>query len=146
MTQRPAESRTRDVVERVQALLPGRQLRDVRMFGATAVMVDASMAVAVHSDGSLLVRVDPAEDERLLECRDASRAVMGKAGSMGVGWIRVDARALADDRALDSWLEAAARCWTQRQRGRDSAARAGGRADHGAAATCSPPDSQAPPA
>jgi TfoX/Sxy family transcriptional regulator of competence genes len=85
------------------------------MFGSTAVMVDGHLAVAVHDDGSLLVRVDPAEDAQLLEDRDASRAVMGKARSMGVGWIRVEARALGGAQALERWVEAATRQLDQRR-------------------------------
>jgi TfoX/Sxy family transcriptional regulator of competence genes len=123
MTPLPGGSRPQDAVDRVRALLPGRQLREVRMFGAVAVMVDGDMAVAVHGDGSLLVRVDPADDGRLLESPDASRAVMGKSRSMGVGWIRVEARAVSDDGALAGWVGAATRYLDQRQQGRGAAER-----------------------
>ena len=85
------------------------------MFGAIAVMVDDAMAVAVHKDGSLLVRVDPAEDAWLLDCPDASRAEMGVGRSMGEGWIRVVARALRSDAALVGWLEAATSFLAQRK-------------------------------
>jgi len=81
-------------------------------------MVDDAMAVAVHKDGSLLVRVDPAEDLRLLQSPDASRAEMGAGRSMGKGWIRVEARALRSDAALVGWLEAATRYLSQRERTR----------------------------
>jgi len=70
-------------------------------------MLDDAMAVSMHKDGSLLVRVDPAEDAWLLESPDASRAEMGVGRSMGEGWIRVEARALRSDAALVGWLEAA---------------------------------------
>lgn len=79
------------------------------MFGTIALMVDDAMAVAVRKDGSLLVRVDPAEDSLLLEDPDVSRAEMGNGRSMGEGWIRVEAKALGTDAALTSWLEAATR-------------------------------------
>lgn len=79
------------------------------MFGAIAVMVDDVMAVAAHKDGSLLVRVDPAEDASLLESPDASSAEMEEGRSMGEGWIRVQARSLRTDAALVGWLEAATR-------------------------------------
>jgi len=86
------------------------------MFGAVAVMVHDAMAVAVHKDGSLLVRVDPAQDSRLLEDPHASRAEMGAGRSMGEGWIRVDAKALSSDAALAQWLECAVRYLSQRER------------------------------
>jgi TfoX/Sxy family transcriptional regulator of competence genes len=105
----------RELVDRVRTLLPGRPVREVRMFGALAVMVDDAMAVAAHKDGSLLVRVDPAEDARLLDSPGASRAEMGAGRSMGEGWIRVEASALRDDAALVGWLQAATRYLGQRK-------------------------------
>jgi TfoX/Sxy family transcriptional regulator of competence genes len=108
MTQNPAaEDQAQVLVDRVRALLPGRQIREVQMFGAVAVMVDDNMAVAAYKDGSLLVRVDPTDDARLLERPDVSRAEMGAGRSMGKGWIRVEARALRNDAALNDWLETA---------------------------------------
>lgn len=83
------------------------------MFGAIAVMVGDVMAVAVHKDGSLLVRVDPDEDPLLLEESDASRAEMGAGRSMGIGWIRVEAGALRRDAELGHWLAAATRYLAQ---------------------------------
>ena len=101
------DDQARSLVDRVLALLPGRKVREVRMFGAVAVMVDDAMAVAAYQDGSLLVRVDPTDDPRLLQRPDVSRAEMGTGRSMGEGWIRVDAKALGDDKALNDWLETA---------------------------------------
>ena len=109
-----ADDPARVLVDRVRALLPDRQVREVRMFGAVAVMVDEAMAVAAYKDGSLLVRVDPADDARLLERPDVSRAEMGAGRSMGEGWIRVEARALRDDPALKDWLETATGYLTRR--------------------------------
>ncbi len=85
------------------------------MFGVLALMVDGAMAVAAHRDGSLLVRVDPAEDARLLENPEASRAEMGAGRSMGEGWTRVEATALRNKAALTSWLEADTRNLAQRE-------------------------------
>ncbi|MGB3829554.1 MAG: TfoX/Sxy family protein [Ornithinimicrobium sp.] len=104
-----------EMVDRIRALLPGGPLREVRMFGAIAVMVDDAMAVAVHKDGSLLVRVDPAEDAALLEAPEASRAQMGAGRSMGQGWIRVEANAVSNDAALTVWLAAASRYLAHRK-------------------------------
>jgi len=85
------------------------------MFGVLALMVDGAKAVAAHKDGSLLVRVDPAEDARLLENPEASRAEMGAGRSMGKGWIRVEATALRTNAALTGWLDAATRNLGQRK-------------------------------
>lgn len=115
MTPSPAGDRSRDLMARIRQLLPDRQLRDVRMFGVLALMVDDAMAVAVGKDGGLLVRVDPAEDADLLRHPGASRAEMGTGRSMGEGWIRVEASALHADEALVGWLEAATRYLTARR-------------------------------
>ena len=121
MTPIPEGDQVRELVNRVRALLSGRPLREVRMLGVVAVMVNDAMAVGVHNDGSLLVRVDPAEDARLLESPNASRAEMGAGRSMGEGWIRVEASALHSDPALSHWVKAADRCLARRNptRGRD---------------------------
>ena len=119
MTPIAESDRLRELVDRVRTLLPGRPLREVRMFGVVAVMVDDAMAVGVHKDGSLLVRVDPAEDAQLLESPDASRAEMGAGRSMGEGWIRVESNALHSDSTLHHWVEAATRCLDERERTRE---------------------------
>lgn len=106
----------RELLDRVRSSFPGRDLREVPIFGTRAVMVDEAMAVALHRDGSLLVRVDPAEDAQLLKNAGAARAEMGAGRSMGTGWIRVDAEVLDDDAVLASWLGAATRHLDQRAR------------------------------
>lgn len=85
------------------------------MFGVIALMIDDAMAVAVHQDGRLLVRVDPVEDAGLLETPGASRAEMGTGRSMGVGWIRVGVSAVSSDADLADWLAAATRYLEQRE-------------------------------
>ncbi|MEO7751865.1 MAG: TfoX/Sxy family protein [Terracoccus sp.] len=102
-----APDRGRKLLDRVRHVLPHDTVREVRMFGVTAVVVDGAMVVAVHPDGSLLIRVDPAEDAALLERPDAARAEMGTGRSMGAGWIRVAASALETDEGLDGWLRPA---------------------------------------
>jgi len=109
MTSTPVGDPSRALIDRIRPLLPDQHVREVRMFGVLALMVDHAMAVAVHRDGSLLVRVEPTEDADLLRAPDASRAEMGTGRSMGEGWIRVEARALRSDTALAGWLEAAIR-------------------------------------
>ncbi|WP_380164082.1 TfoX/Sxy family protein [Jannaschia sp. R86511] len=95
-----------ELVERVEAALPGRELRGVRMFGGLALMLEDRMLVSVGAD-DLLVRVDPARDAELLTRPGARRATMGRDRSMGEGWISVDRQALASDEDLAAWLDAA---------------------------------------
>lgn len=100
---------SRELLDRVKSLQPDLKCREVRMFGVLALMVDDAMTVAAHKNGSLLVRVDPAEDADLLREPGASRAEMGTGRSMGEGWIRVDGSVLDSDAAVVGWLDAAMR-------------------------------------
>ena len=109
-----AAGSARELVDRVRTLLPDRMVREVRMFGALAVMVDDAMAVAAAKDGSLLVRVDPAEDAQLLENPHASRAMMGADRSMGEGWVRVEAEGLRSEQSLAGWVGCATRYLSRR--------------------------------
>ena len=100
---------TRRLLDRIRASLPELPVREVRMFGGVAVMLDDAMVVGVQKDGSLLVRVDPADDPQLLERPHASRAEMGAGRSMGAGWVSVAAAATEDDAILADWLGIAVR-------------------------------------
>ncbi|MEU4622674.1 TfoX/Sxy family protein [Actinoplanes sp. NPDC023801] len=93
---------------RVRAALAGRQVREVKMFGGLAFMVDERMVVCVSAGGSdLLVRVSPDSDAQHLERPGAARAEMGRDRSMGKGWITVDKRAFADEKDFAYWMTAA---------------------------------------
>jgi TfoX/Sxy family transcriptional regulator of competence genes len=105
----PRTAETEELLDRVRTFLPGLPLRQVSMFGAVAVMVDGAMVVAVHKDGSLLVRVDPAEDAHLIGRPHASRAEMGAGRSMGAGWLHVAAAGIDTDEALGRWVGVALR-------------------------------------
>lgn len=96
------------LVEELRARLAGESpLREVAMFGGRSFMVREKLAVCALKHGDLLVRVSPGRDADLAAQPDASRAEMGAGRSMGTGWIRVPASALADEQRLDFWLDAA---------------------------------------
>ena len=97
-----------EVAERVRAALADREVREVRMFGGLAFMVEDRMVVCVSGGGSdLLVRVAPEDDVEHLQKRGAARAEMGKGRSMGEGWITLDKEAFATDEDLAYWMGAA---------------------------------------
>jgi TfoX/Sxy family transcriptional regulator of competence genes len=97
-----------ELADRVRSALSDRDhVREVKMFGGLAFMVDERMVVCVSGGGSdLLVRVAPERDAELLERAGAQRAEMGKGRSMGEGWITVDEEALTEDRDLHFWIDA----------------------------------------
>ncbi|GIG30005.1 TfoX/Sxy family protein [Cellulomonas marina] len=96
------------VADRVRTWLAGQDVREVKMFGGLAFMVDDRMLVCVSAGGSdLLVRVGPDSDGQHLHKPGARRAEMGKGRSMGPGWITVDAQAFAAREDFAYWMQAA---------------------------------------
>lgn len=100
---------TDSLEERVRILLADLpDVREVKMFGGLAFMVDERMVVSVQRGGdALLVRVDPDDDADLLTRPGASRAHMGADRPMGEGWITVAGEALDTPAALDAWVDVA---------------------------------------
>jgi TfoX/Sxy family transcriptional regulator of competence genes len=80
-----------------------RDLTEKKMFGGLAFLVGGNMAVAASGQGGLLVRVDPAESERLV----ASTAAypMEMRGREMPGWLRIESDQVADDAELTAWVE-----------------------------------------
>ena len=74
-----------------------------KMFGGLGFMLDGHMAVAAGSSGVLMVRVDPAEGEQLLD-GDAVRPMEMRGREM-TGWLLVSQDALAADDELERWVE-----------------------------------------
>ncbi|WP_280266865.1 TfoX/Sxy family protein [Nocardia wallacei] len=74
-----------------------------KMFGGLSFMVGGNMAVAASGKGGLLVRVDPAEVDRLVDGELVAPMVMG--GRSMNNWLRVDIELLADDEALREWID-----------------------------------------
>lgn len=92
------------LADRIRAVLPhDRPVREVSMFGGLSFMVDESMVVAAGRVGDLLVRIDPARHDELLDVPGARPAVMGADRPMGPGWIRVSQDGLATDEQLAFW-------------------------------------------
>ena len=92
-----------DLADRVRELV-GREPRiaERRMFGGLAMMLNGNMAVVVRGAGGLMVRVAPAESERLQAEPGAQPTVMR--GRPMRGWITVDPSACAGDADLARWV------------------------------------------
>lgn len=85
-----------ELAERVTLHLEGTPgLGEKRMFGGLAFLVQGSMAVAVSSNGGLLLRADPDLYDQLLAQEFVETAAMG--GRTMNGWLRADADRLGDD-------------------------------------------------
>lgn len=89
--------RIREIVQDV----PG--LTEKRMFGGLAFLVGGNMAVSASGQGGLLLRVDPAETDHLVDALHVSRAVMQ--GRAMDGWVRVSDAAIDNDEDLRRWVD-----------------------------------------
>lgn len=92
------------VADRLRELVEGEpRLSERKMFGGLAFLVGGHLAVAASSEGGLLLRIDPADSESLLEDRHAEPFEMrGRAMS---GWLRIDRAGLDSDDDLQRWAD-----------------------------------------
>src|SRR4051794_15264974 len=93
-----------DLADRIRELIgaePG--VTEKRMFGGLAFLVGGNMAVTASGQGGVLVRVDPAEAEKLIATSHAHAAIMG--GRRMRGWLRVDAGDVRTKRQLERWVK-----------------------------------------
>jgi TfoX/Sxy family transcriptional regulator of competence genes len=89
---------------RVRELLAGeRGLSEKRMFGGLAFLIDGHMAVAVSSQGGLLVRVGAEAFNHALARKGASPMEMR--GRVMAGWVRVVPEVLGRKSQLESWIK-----------------------------------------
>lgn len=88
---------------RIRELLAGEEaVGEQRMFGGLAFLVGGNMAVAASGQGGLLVRVDPAESDALLD--EAGVEPMVMRGRPMAGWLRVEADVVATAPQLEAWV------------------------------------------
>jgi TfoX/Sxy family transcriptional regulator of competence genes len=103
MRHHPAMAYDEELAERIRALVGGAPgVEEKKMFGGLGFLVGGNMAVAASGQGGLLVQVDPAESEELVEATAAYPMEMR--GRQMAGWLRIDAEHLAGDE-LEVWVE-----------------------------------------
>jgi TfoX/Sxy family transcriptional regulator of competence genes len=92
-----------ELADRLRELVQAENgLTEKRMFGGLAFLINGNMAVSASGQGGLLLRVDPAETDELVEDPNARRFVMR--GREMDGWLRVDTDGLSSDRQLQQWV------------------------------------------
>jgi TfoX/Sxy family transcriptional regulator of competence genes len=93
-----------DLAERMRDLLAGEpDLTEKTMFGGLAFLIGGNMAVAASGQGGVLVRVDPAESDRLVA--KTSARPMEMRGKEMHGWLRVDSDDVGTEHELAAWVE-----------------------------------------
>ena len=77
-------------------------LTEKQMFGGLAFLINGNMSVSASGQGGLLLRVDPAETETLVQEPHAQRFEMR--GHAMDGWLRVDAEGVQSKPELKRWV------------------------------------------
>ena len=92
-----------ELADRIREVVQGEPgLTEKRMFGGLAFLVGGNMAVSASSRGGLLLRVDPARTESLVDPPAVDRFEMR--GRQMDGWLRVDASAVESEAELRRWV------------------------------------------
>jgi TfoX/Sxy family transcriptional regulator of competence genes len=93
-----------DLAERIRELVAEEsQLTEKKMFGGLAFLVAGNMALAASGQGGVMVRVDPAQSDKLVATTDARVAEMR--GRPMPGWLRVAPEHLRTKRQLTRWVQ-----------------------------------------
>ncbi|HVB07113.1 MAG TPA: TfoX/Sxy family protein [Acidimicrobiales bacterium] len=93
-----------ELAERIRELVSSEAaLSEKKMFGGLAFLVGGNMALAASGQGGLLVRVDPAASESLVQESAAEVAVMR--GRPMAGWLRLAAADVASAAELRVWVD-----------------------------------------
>ena len=91
-----------ELAERLREILDSEErLTERKMFGGLAFLIDGHMAIAASGQGGILVRVDPATSDDLVDTTNAEVAVMR--GRPMEGWLRVASEHLRTSRQLAKW-------------------------------------------
>jgi TfoX/Sxy family transcriptional regulator of competence genes len=92
-----------DLAHRIRELIGAdREVTEQRMFGGLAFLVNGNMAVAASGQGGLMVRVDPADGEKLATREHVAPMVMR--GREMQGWLRVAGEGVRTKRQLEPWV------------------------------------------
>ena len=92
-----------DLADRIRELLSEETgVTEKKMFGGLAFLIGGNMAVSASGSGGLLVRVDPAQSDRLVATTSATEAVMRDRPMPG--WLRVASEDVHAKRQLAKWV------------------------------------------
>ena len=92
------------LAERVRHVLEGEAgITEKHMFGGLAFLLDGHMAVGASGQGGLMVRIDPADADDLVDLPHARPFEMR--GRAMTGWLHVHDERLATDEELRRWVE-----------------------------------------
>jgi TfoX/Sxy family transcriptional regulator of competence genes len=92
-----------DLANRIRELVAGEHgITEKKMFGGLAFLIGGNMSVSASGQGGLLLRVDPADTDALLQEPHAEPFVMR--GRAMDGWLRVAPDGVKTKRELERWV------------------------------------------
>jgi hypothetical protein len=92
-----------DLADRIRECLGAQTgLSEQRMFGGLAFLINGHMSVSASRQGGLLLRVEPAQTQKLATRAHAHRFEMR--GREMAGWLRIDAEGVRTKRDLSRWV------------------------------------------
>ncbi|MGI8414407.1 MAG: TfoX/Sxy family protein [Solirubrobacteraceae bacterium] len=92
-----------DLANRVrEVVLTQESVTEKQMFGGMAFLINGNMSVSVSGQGGLLLRIDPAKTDALLDKPHAHPFEMR--GRVMPGWLRVDPEGLRTKAQLERWV------------------------------------------
>ena len=92
-----------ELADRIRELLAGEaRLTEKKMFGGLAFLIGGNMAIAASGQGGVLVRVDPAQSDKLVATTSAR--LMEMRGREMQGWLRLDPDDVRTKRQLARWV------------------------------------------
>jgi TfoX/Sxy family transcriptional regulator of competence genes len=93
-----------ELADRIRELIGSETgLTEQKMFGGLAFLVGGNMAISASGQGGVLVRVDPADSDKLVASTNARPMEMR--GRAMPGWLRVDPEDVRTKRQLAKWVE-----------------------------------------
>jgi TfoX/Sxy family transcriptional regulator of competence genes len=92
-----------DLANRIRELISAEDgVREKKMFGGLAFLVNGNLAVSASGQGGLLLRCDPADTDALVAKPHAGRFEMR--GRAMDGWLRIEADGVRTKRELERWV------------------------------------------
>jgi TfoX/Sxy family transcriptional regulator of competence genes len=93
-----------ELADRIRELIGSETgLTEQKMFGGLAFLIGGNMAISASGQGGVLVRVDPADSDKLVASTNARPMEMR--GREMPGWLRVDPEDVRTKRQLAKWVE-----------------------------------------
>jgi TfoX/Sxy family transcriptional regulator of competence genes len=92
-----------ELANRIRELISAEDgVREKKMFGGLAFLVNGNLAVSASGQGGLLLRCDPADTDTLVAKPHAGRFEMR--GRAMDGWLRIEADGVRTKRELERWV------------------------------------------